>query len=89
MTFSRSYRFADTTYEFLKSIGSLLLSPAKVFTISIELDVVSADVSTILGWDVLDSHSLTADTVSNGLVKKSIVTCSDGEFFQLMNEAYR
>lgn len=42
------------------------------------MDVVSADIPTLLEMEVLDRESLISDTVANRLIKRKLVTHDDG-----------
>lgn len=74
----KSFRFADAAYKSVGVTTLPLLTPVGVPNLYVKLDVVTADVPALLGLDVLDSHSLTADTVSNKLIKKSVHRNGEG-----------
>ena len=82
---TKSFRFADATYKSLGRLDLPLATPNGVTNIDVTLDVVAADVPTLLGLDVLDHHCLTADTVCNELVKKTIIR-RDGDGVRLIED---
>lgn len=70
---SRSFRFADSLYESLGVVKMPLETPPGIPSISVPLDVISADVPALLGLDVMDNHSLTPCTVSNRLIRRKVL----------------
>lgn len=55
------------------------MTPQSVPNISVKLEVVSTDIFALLGLDVLDAQSLTANTVLNRLVKKKVGILKNGK----------
>ena len=64
------FRFADAVYNSLGQIKLPLLTPPGQPTIDVILYVVTADIPSLLGMDLLDKESLTPCTVMNRLVKR-------------------
>ena len=78
----KKFRFADALFSSLGSVDIPLLTPDRIPPIFITTDVVSADITALLGHDVLDSESLVADTFEGRLrkrIKVSDFKKSDGK----------
>lgn len=57
------FKFPNATYSSLGSVVLPLYTPPGVLTIYAKLEIVPADVPTLLGLDVLDSHLLNVEKV--------------------------
>lgn len=57
----------------IKAVGLFRETPPYIRVIPVKVDVVSVDIPPLLGLDILDQHSLLADTVMNRLVKQRIL----------------
>lgn len=66
----RQFCFAQTDFESLGVIDLPLATPPGIPTIYVTCDVILPDVPALLGLSALDAHSVTADTVSNRLIKR-------------------
>lgn len=83
---NRKFRFADSEFESLGTAMIPLETPPGIPTIQVSLDVVSTDVPALLGRDVMDENSLTPCTVSNRLVKRTVVDHKNPSQSYTMNE---
>lgn len=63
--FFNPFRFADRTFNLLGKVVTLLATPHGISFIDFNLHVVLAGIPSLLGMDVFDRVSLTADTVQN------------------------
>lgn len=75
---SNRFRFADAEYESLGKASIPLLTPPGIPAIFVEMNVVQADIPAFLGMDVLDRESVTPCTVSNRLVKRTVMKRKEG-----------
>lgn len=63
------FQFADAIYDSLGIIFVPLLTPPRVPSAMLSIDIVDVDIPALLGMDVLDKESLTPCTGSNHLAK--------------------
>lgn len=75
---TKSFPFFDACYKSLGTIDLKLAAPAGMWNIYVKLDVVAADIPTFLRLDILNSHSLIAETVSNLQLKKTEFKTKNG-----------
>ena len=75
---NRRFRFADETFRSLGQTAIPLATPPGMAPLPAMIDVVDADIPALLGLDILDKESLTADTVTNRLTKRTLVWPQDG-----------
>lgn len=54
----------------------------------VNLDVVSADILALVGWNVLNFHSLTEDTVMNRLPKNRFMSPKQEVMLQMKNKVH-
>lgn len=80
---TKNFRFADAVYQSLGTIDFPLSTPRGIPIIFVKMEVVSADIPALFGLEVLDDHSLTADTVKNFLVRKSAHTLATGKYIMV------
>lgn len=70
----------------MRRIMILLDTPPGIPTIPVLVDVISANVPALMEMDVLDQHLLTPCTVTNRLVKRTIVV--EGDNYYGMDDWY-
>ena len=81
MQSTNRFRFGDMSVKSLEMVEIDLEVPSPRRSIPVLMDIVPVDVPALLGLDVLDSESLYADNVTNGLVQR-VVLSKPGESFQ-------
>lgn len=72
-------RFVDSNYESRGRISKQLYTPSGVKKIFVEIDIIDADVTKLMGMNVMDKISLTPCIVSNRLIKRPIRKNSRGK----------
>lgn len=73
------FKFADTTFKPLGTVSLALRKAGHTHVITIKDDVVSANVPTLIGLDVLDREILMADIVHNVLYKRVAFNIDRGD----------
>lgn len=59
------FNLGNLTYTSPRSLRLPLFTPPGIFTVFVKLEIVPADVSALLGLDVIDESQITIDTTVN------------------------
>lgn len=82
---AKTFRFADSVYKSFSTVMIRLESLLRIPTIKVTLEVISGDIPALFGMEVIDANSLTPCTVSDRVIKRSIVDHKNTSQFYVMD----
>lgn len=81
-----NFCFGDDTQKSLGITSLSLKTPPRIPYIIIKCDVVEVGIPPLLGLDVMDKHSLLAETVTNQLIKKMVAQENGNKPFYVIDD---